>query len=246
MPNNVSPFVFDQAVASQYDERFSKLAPMRDALHLLMGAAFANLPAEARVLCVGAGTGSELIYLAQKFPRWHFTAVDPSGPMLDVCRRRTAECGVAHRCSYHEGYLDTLPRSEPFDAATSVLVSQFILAPDTRSEFFRGIAGRLRPGGCLVSADLASDVGSGAYQRLLEVWLELMRATGTPPEKVENLRVTYERDVAVLPPERVGAIIASGGFETPVLFLQTCLIHAWFARRTPVSPDPAAAGAGGA
>ena len=40
-------------------------------------------------------------------------------------------------------------------------------------------------------------------------------------------------EVAVLPVEQVSSIIASAGFETPVLFLQTGLIHAWYAQRTP-------------
>ncbi len=231
MPSSEPPARFDQSFAAEYDKRYAKLAPLRDALHLLTAAVLAELPGEARVLCVGAGTGAELIALAEKFPRWRFTAVDPAGPMLDVCRRRTAECGVADRCTYHEGFLDTLPPSAPYDAATSLLVSHFILSPEARTAFFRGIAERLRPGGLLVNADLAADVASAEYASLLEVWLELMKATDQPPEKIAALRLAYTRDVALLPPARVSALVASGGFEPPVLFLQTGLIHAWYAKR---------------
>lgn len=233
MQRQESPVAFDQAHAATYDQRFAKLAAMRDALHLLTGAVFADLPTEARILCVGAGTGHELIYLAQKFPQWRFTAVEPSAPMLEVCRRKAEEYGVTSRCIFHEGYLDSLPPSAPFDAATSLLVSQFILAPEARAGFFRAIAKRLRPGGYLVSADLASDTASSTYQSLLEVWIRLMRETGSTPEQLEKMRVTYGRDVALLPLEKVSSIIASGGFEEPVLFLQTCLIHAWYAQRAP-------------
>ena len=80
--------IFDQQ-ASPYDKQWAKLAPLRDALHLLTGAVFSELPIESRVLfCVGAGTGAEVIYFAQRFPRWTFTAVEPSGRMLDMCRRK--------------------------------------------------------------------------------------------------------------------------------------------------------------
>ncbi|MDR3403411.1 MAG: class I SAM-dependent methyltransferase [Chthoniobacter sp.] len=233
MPRPEAPPFFDEAVAAKYDQQFAKLAAMRDALHLLISAVFADLPAEARILCVGAGTGAELLYLAQKSPQWRFTAVEPSAPMLEVCRRRAAEAGIASRCVFHEGYLDSLPPSELFDAATSLLVSQFILAPEARTQYFRVIAGRLCPSAYLASADLASDTASATYQSLLEVWIRLMRETGSPREKLENIRVTYGRDVALLPLDQVSAIIAAGGFETPVLFLQTGLIHAWYARRTP-------------
>ena len=53
-----------------------------------------------------------------------------------------------------------------------------------------------------------------------------------PPEGLDRMRAAYDRDVAILPPGEVAAIVASGGFEVPVQFLQTGLIHAWFARRT--------------
>lgn len=231
MSDTKTPVAFDQAHAASYDQRFAKLSAMRDALHLLISAIFADLPTDARILCVGAGTGHELIYLAQKFPRWQFALVEPSAPMLDVCRSKAEESGITARCVFHVGYLDTLPPSEPFDAATSLLVSQFVLDPNSRVDFFRTIAERLRPGGYLASADLASDITSEIYQQLFEVWLRLMRETDSPPEQLEKLRVAYGRDVALLPLEQVSAIIADGGFETPVLFFQTCLIHGWYARR---------------
>jgi tRNA (cmo5U34)-methyltransferase len=233
MQRQEPPIAFGHEHAVAYDARFAKLSAMRDALPLLISAVFADLPAEARILCVGAGTGHELIYLAQKFPQWRFTAVEPSAPMLEVCRRKAEACGITSRCVFHEGYLDSLPPSPAFDAATSLLVSQFILAPEARVGFFRAIAERLRPGGYLASADLASDTASATYQSLLEVWIRLlMRETGSPPEQLEKLRTAYGRDVAVLPLEQVSSIIAAGGFETPVLFFQTLLIHAWYAQRT--------------
>jgi|SRR5689334_13378017 len=232
MQHQESTVAFSREHAAAYDARFAKLAAMRDALHLLTSAVLADLPADARILCVGAGTGHELIYLARKFPRWQFTAVEPSAPMLEVCRRKAEEAGVTSRCVFHEGYLDTLPPSGAFDGATSLLVSQFILVTEARVGFFRAIAERLRPGGYLVSADLASDTASATYESLLQLWMRLMRETGSPPEQLEKLRVIYGRDVAVLPLPQVGSLMAAGGFETPVLFLQTCLIHAWYAQRT--------------
>ena len=158
--------VFDQKCASGYDQQWSKMAPLRDALHLLIGAILSELRTDARILCVGAGTGPELLYLAERFPGWRFVAIEPSPPMLDVCRRKAEECGIATRCEFHEGYLESLPPSEAFDAATSLLVSQFILDSDVRSGFFRGIADRLRVGGFLVNSDLSSDANPAAYHSL--------------------------------------------------------------------------------
>ncbi len=232
MANQESAIVFDQERASSYDKRFSKLAPLRETLHLLISTVFSNLPDTARILCVGAGTGLELAYLAQKFSHWTFTAVEPSAAMLDICRSRAHDCGYASRCVFHEGYLDSLPDSGSFHAATSLLVSHFILSLEARTDFFRQIAERLLPNGYLASADLASDMSSTAYKELLQVWLRLLEEAGLPAEEIESFRVSYGRDVGILPPQEVAAIISSGGFTNPVLFLQTGLIHAWYAKRT--------------
>lgn len=234
MANQDPKPIFTQDHASAYDKRFAALSPLRDALHLLIAALFTDLPEKARILCVGAGTGAELIFLARKFPGWEFTAVEPSGPMLDVCRHKAEAEGITARCTFHEGYLDSLPAAEPFDAATSLLVSQFILDPERRTEFFRGIATRLRPEGILASADLSSDTSSPVYQSLLGVWLKLMRETDMTPEQVEGLREVYGRDVALLPVDLTSALIESGGLGKPILFLQTGLIHAWYARKAAV------------
>ncbi|MBW4698251.1 MAG: class I SAM-dependent methyltransferase [Aphanocapsa lilacina HA4352-LM1] len=235
MQNQESSIVFDQERAASYDKRFAKIAPLRDALHLLIRLVFSELPADARILCVGVGTGLELIDLAQTFPRWQFTAVEPAAPMLDICRQRAEECGIASRCTFHEGYLDSLPASPSFDAATCLLVSHFFTQQDERRNFFSQIASRLSSDGYLVSSDLASDMSTSAYRSLLEVWLRMLKYSEVPAEEVEKFRASYGRDVAVLPPVEVESIIESSGFDAPVLFFQTLLIHAWYAKRTPLS-----------
>ena len=221
--------VFGQKCASSYDQQWSKMAPLREALHLFIGAVLSTLGDDARILCVGAGTGPELIDLALKFPRWRFAAVEPSAPMLDVCRKKAEECGIADRCQFHEGYLESLPASEPFDAATSLLVSQFITDRDDRVGFFREIADRVRPGGYLINADLSYDATSDL--KLLDVWFRVMRDGDLSAEAIEKMRAAYARDLAILPPEEVAQIISAGGFQTPTRFLQTGLIQAWFASR---------------
>ncbi len=227
--------IFDQQ-ASSYDQKWSKLAPISDALYLLTSAVLAELPPSARILCVGAGTGIEILFLAKKFPGWHFTAVEPSTAMLEVFRRRAEEHGISSQCAFHSGYLDSLPLGEPFDAAMAFLVSQFIQERTIRSKFFQSIAERLRPEGMLISADLAGDLPRTTESPgLLDLWFQVMRDSGTlpPPEGIDKMREAYTRDVAVLPLRDTRDIIALGGFGSPVLFFQAGMIHAWYARRLP-------------
>jgi len=207
------------------------MAPINNGLYFLLESVFSELPSEARVLCVGVGTGKELIYLAKRFPGWRFTAVEPSGAMLSVCRQVANEEEVASRCFFHEGYLDSLPVEEMHDAATCFLVSQYILDKEARSQFFQQIANRLKPDGILANSDLSSETDSADYDSVLEVWQRVMSGASVSPEGLSRIKAAYTKDVAVLPPTAVAAIIESGGFEAPVQFYQAGLIHAWFAKR---------------
>lgn len=230
--------LFDKQAAS-YDQQWSKMAPINDALHLLTHTVLSELPPQANILCVGAGTGAEILYLAQKFPEWHFTAVEPSTAMLAVFQRRAEEQGIAARCVCHAGYLDSLPSNGSFDAATTFLVSQFILDRQVRSQFFQSIAERLGPAGLLVSADLAGDLTAPECQDLLGLWFRVMSGNGAAPspEGIARMHTAYSRDVAVLPPRDVRDIITRGGFDSPVLFFQAGMIHAWYAKRASSQAD---------
>lgn len=224
--------IFDQQAAG-YDTQWARTAPIKECLYFLLDSLFAGLPANARILCVGAGTGAELAHLARKNPAWRFTAVEPSGPMLDVCRQRAEKEGFASRCHFHEGYLDSFSAMDLHDAATCFLVSQFILDPQARCGFFRDISRKLKPQGILASADLASDVESPEYEVLLRAWMNMMATADISPEGIERKRKAYAHDVGVLPPGKIASIIESGGFELPAQFFQAGLIHAWVSRRAP-------------
>jgi tRNA (cmo5U34)-methyltransferase len=226
-----TPIGFDEEKAAAYDERFIKIVAIREALHLQVRAVLSALPVDARILCVGAGTGAEIITLAMDNPHWRFTAVEPSAPMMAICQRRVQEHGFADRCSFHTGFLDTLPVAEPYHAATSLLVSHFITDRSARADYFHKIASHLQPQGWLISADLTGDQSTRAHTELEAAWFRLMTFTGQTPEQRDGMHAAYRRDVSFLPLADFETLIASAGFETPTLFYQALLIRAWFTRR---------------
>jgi tRNA (cmo5U34)-methyltransferase len=225
--------LFDQQAAS-YEAQWAKTTPIRNCLYLVLDSLFAELRTDAHLLCVGVGTGAELAHLALAKPDWRFTAVEPSGAMLELCRQRAEREGFASRCEFHEGYLESLSVVRRFDAATCFLVSQFILDPVARTQFFQEISRRLKSGGLLASSDLASDLVSSDYEVLLRGWMNMMAAADITQEGIDRMRRAYATDVAVISPRQVVSIIEAGGFETPVEFFQAGLIHAWVSRRAPI------------
>jgi tRNA (cmo5U34)-methyltransferase len=223
--------IFSPQMAASYDARPEVWMAGRESFFGFMRLILLELPSQARILCVGAGTGLEVESLAQAFPGWHFTIVEPATAMIKVCRERIEANGLTGRCTFHEGFLASLPASEPYDAATCLLVSHFIMEPSERSAFFANIASLLCPDGLLVSSDLASSLDGENYTRFLDIFIRSNTPPQTPQDEIEKRRAPYGRDVAVIPPQDIEAILLKGGFSSPILFFQNLLIHAWYSRR---------------
>ena len=139
---------FNQEMADAYDRRNSALKPISDGLHFLMRLVLNDLPADARLLCVGVGTGAEILSLASACPGWTFVGVDPSAEMLAVGRHRLEQAGVLDRCELIQGYVDDV-QDAGFDAALSLLVAHFVKRED-RPGFYAAVHDRLKPGGHFV------------------------------------------------------------------------------------------------
>jgi tRNA (cmo5U34)-methyltransferase len=189
----------------------------KDAAHLLIQIQFAGLPADARILMAGAGTGAEARYLAARFPGWHFTLIDPSAPMLAVAKRHAEAEGFAERCTFIADYVAGAPL-DAHDAATSLLVSHFLTETETRQSFFEDIAARLKPGGLLFNLDLCADRQAATFPEALDLWLGILEQSGVPEEMRANWVSSFGRVFGIYPacpgfPGRDDARVDGG--ETP-------------------------------
>lgn len=216
--------------AENYNAQWANLSPISDGLYFLLDSVFAALPKSAALLCVGAGTGNEIHYLANRFPGWNFTIVEPSEKMLNVCRRSLSE--LDSRCEYHCGFIESLPHKKAYDAATSILVSHFITDRQARTRYFHDIASHLATNAMLVSADLCADQSSPLYETELRIWFNTVARSGNTELSQEKLRQMYASDVAVLPSTEVKSFITEAGFSYPITFFQSGLIHTFCAQRT--------------
>jgi len=83
----------------------------------------------------------------------------------------------------------------------------------------------------LATSDLAAAVDTETYKAPLCIWQRVMAPADIFPEGLRRMRAAYAKEVAMLPPAMVAAIIQAGGFTAPVQFFQVGLMHAWFANR---------------
>ena len=217
---------FGAEQAPSYDSRFAEMSSIRDVLHLLARGRFTRLPADARILVAGAGTGAEVRSLAAHFPQMRFALADPSGPMLDIARAHADAEGFAGRCSFHVGYVEDVEEIG-FDGATSLLVSHFLTDAAERTAYFRTIADRLAPGAPLFNADLCADRAAPDFSGLMDIWLSLTALTGMTEEGRAHYAAAFGRNFAAHGPSEVEAMIEAAGFARPVQCLQAGLIRGW-------------------
>lgn len=218
---------FDAALAERYERRIRMFCPSYDALHEMIGTLLNRLPKDASILSAGAGTGAEVIRLGMRFPSWRFVAADISPDMLHVCQERVEGQRMSGRVEYFHGCLRDYRPQLPFDAATSIFVSHFILSPEERQAHFQAIADSLKPGGILVFGDLYGDRHSASFSQLLASWLDGYAAHGVSEMELDKDRQHIERDIAFIPEGELLDLLERTGFSRPVRFYQTFLFGAW-------------------
>ena len=224
------PDFFNQDMAKRYDERNSKLAAISENLHFLVRLVLADLPANARILCVGVGTGAEILSLAKARPGWTFVGVDPSAEMLEVCRNRLEQEGVAERCALIHGYVQDAPDGSAFDAVLSILVAHFISRAQ-RKDFYRNIIERLSPQGYFVIAEISADLDAPEFPAMLKNWEQVQVLMGAAPDSLQNLAEMLRNTLNVVAPAETVALWKESGFNLPVQFFQAFMIRGWYATK---------------
>lgn len=216
--------------ARVYDEHNRSLTSITDCMHLLIQLILKDVPARARVLCVGAGTGNEILSLSSAFPEWTFVGVDPSSGMLDVCRERLRDAGVLDRTELIEGYVNDVPQVEGFDVALSILVAHFVKHGE-RLSFYRGICDRLCGNGILINTEISYDLNSKTFPSMLKNWEAVQLLMGATPESLADLPRVLREMISVITPAETESLLVQSGITIPVCFFQAFMICGWYGRK---------------
>lgn len=137
---------FNNTLANEYEKGIRRTLPSYDAmLRLIQTFYHSTLPDKADMLIVGAGSGNEILQLADGRPDWSFTGIDPSESMLSIAKERLHT--LPNTLSFHQGtILGTQLPSIKYDAASCVLVLHFILGYEEKLSTLEEIARHLKPG----------------------------------------------------------------------------------------------------
>ena len=221
--------IYDETWAENFEQIAEAGIPGREGLFRLCAASLASLPEEADVLIVGCGVGSELLYLAPRFPGWRFEAIDPAEPMLVACRRRIEAEGLTDRVTLHSCSLAEFNPGKTFDAVTAILVSQHLFA-DKAAAFFKQSVALLRPAGRLYSADIHIARGQ-SRDLMLDLWQRQALFAGIPSDIVSQMRPRFGHDIALRDEAVIEGFIQRAGFERIVKPFSSLLYGSWCASK---------------
>jgi tRNA (cmo5U34)-methyltransferase len=224
---------FDAERARRYDQMARQTLPGYEELHHMASSLLGvELGEQARILVVGAGTGMELLTLAQQHPQWQFTGVDPSAEMLTVARERVQDRGWTDRIQLHVGYTHELHEAERYDAATSLLVIHH-MPEGERRELLHHIARRLKSSAPFVVAEMIGDTASPQFQRFLAAWKMRQGTFGTPVEEIEQRAQTMSSVVSFASEESLRGLLSTAGFTDMERFFTAYFYGGWIARMPP-------------
>lgn len=221
---------FSKDASLSYDEKNKGLVPIADNMHFLIRLILKDLPVDARILCVGVGTGAEILSLALEYPGWTFVGIDPSEGMLQVCQKNLEEAGIMNRCELIEGYVQDVQKGEQFDATLSILVGHFVKNEEKKS-FYQNMYERLKTNGLLVDTEISFDLDSEEFPSMFKNWAKVQKLMGATEESLNRLPDAFKNVLSVLPNSEVEDIIRSSGFSLPVKFFQAFMITGWYAKK---------------
>jgi tRNA (cmo5U34)-methyltransferase len=218
-----TPPAFGAAHAGSYVQGPPRQVPGFDGLHRMMSLLLAErVPADGRILVLGAGGGLEIKSLADAHPGWSFDGVDPSADMLGIAESTVKPHRA--RVRLHEGYIDAAPEG-PFDGATCLLTLHFV-PRDQRLETLRQVHRRLRPGAPFVLAHISFAQTEPERSQ----WIARhVTYGGVDPAQAESAKRAIATRLTILSPQEDEAMLREAGFGGVSLFYAGLSFRGWVA-----------------
>jgi tRNA (cmo5U34)-methyltransferase len=182
-----------------------------------------RMPADGRILVLGAGGGMELSHFAEGPAGWTFDGVDPSPEMLEAARRATEP--YAARIRLHEGYIGAAPDG-PFDGATCLLTMHFV-AREERLGTLSKIRDRLRPDAPFVMAHMSYDQDDASRTRWSKRNAAFSVSNGMDATMVETGRQGILARLPIVSPDNEVALLEEAGFADVQLFYAAFGFRGW-------------------
>ncbi|WP_019415679.1 class I SAM-dependent methyltransferase [Paenisporosarcina sp. TG20] len=222
--------IFDMEMAKEYDKGIRRALPSYDALFRMVQSFLrANIKDSANVLVVGAGGGNEIVTFGTANPSWTFAGVDPSEAMLEVALQKAKNEGIEERVSIHVGKIEEIEFTEPFNAATCILVLHFVETIEEKRSLLKTVKEQLKPGAPFVLVTMFGDQSNSEFNERMNLWKSIwLDLTDLTLEDVNGMEESV-RELSFISANEIEKLLDQAGFERVTQFFSTTLFGGWIA-----------------
>lgn len=222
---------FNTELATEYEKGIRRTLPSYDAMLRLTQTFFQSvLPDEAKFIVVGAGSGNEILQLAEQKPFWSFVGVDPAEAMLHFATERLNPL-PNDITLLHGTLLETKLPITQFDAASCILVLHFIKSYEEKLATLKAIAQHLKPGAPFVLVSKYGQLGSPETELQFDLWRAYwLQHTKLTSEQVADMEQSI-RALSFMHEEDILSLLQDAGFTNPSRFFATTLFGGWICRK---------------
>jgi tRNA (cmo5U34)-methyltransferase len=143
-----------------------------------------RLPAGARVLDLGCGSGVLAELILDRFPDANVALLDFSSNMLDVAQRRLNR--FPGQASFFCGKFEEMPAG-PYDAVVSTLALHHLESGDEKRAQYARILDSLNPGGCFWQGEYVISSSQEDTDANEAAWGDWLRSQGFAEDEVQQL-----------------------------------------------------------
>ncbi|ODV53823.1 class I SAM-dependent methyltransferase [Lysinibacillus fusiformis] len=218
---------FNHTLANEYEKGIRRTLPSYEAMLRLIQTFYrSTLHEHADILVVGAGSGNEILQLADGRPHWSFTGIDPSESMLEIAKERLQS--LPNDLSFYHGtLLDTHLPAIKFDAASCVLVLHFIQSYEDKLSTLKEIWNHLQPGAPFVLVSKYGRPGTIETELQFDLWRSYwLQHTKLSVADVAEMEKSI-RALSFMPEEAILTLLHEAGFIKPSRFFATTLFGGW-------------------
>lgn len=185
-----------------------------------------HVPADARVIDLGCGTGALAAAVAAALPAATIDLVDADAGMLTAARARLAR--DAARVQTRQG--DFADGLAPCDAVVATLSLRHVPTPEAKRTLYTAIHAALRPGGALLIGDCVLYPDGRGEARARHDWAAHMQAHGLTADEARAAFAQWDAEDHYLPIATELELLRAADFTRPDVYWRRgpCAVYGGF------------------
>ena len=227
--------VFDRERSSNYDNKIKDLIPVyQNLLDKTVDFLTSSYSVEydLKILCVGCGTGTEIVRIAKISNNWKVYGCDPSIEMLNIAKEKITASNLKN-VELKQGTVEVF-KDHKFDVTNLSLVLHFFIKTD-KYELLSKISEVLKLGGNLIISDIY--LANNFEQKLNQLRLYISKQNSIEMDNLNRYINHIRDDIKYISDKEINEILNSLNFSKVNRTINKYVFGQWTSRFDGVKID---------